>query len=70
MTKLLEKIKNNTTKDQNSAIVSNLEVTEVVLVQCNNINNDYKHHSRVLHSLIPNKSYGQLLNISPKFLYL
>ena len=48
MMKLPEKIKNNTTKDQNSAIVSNLEVTEVVLVQCNNINNDYKHYSRGL----------------------
>ena len=41
-----------------------LEITEVVLVHCNIANNDYQHDSRVLYKFIPNKSFGQLLNIS------
>ena len=45
-----------------------LEIAEVVLMHCNNVNNDYKKDSRVLHIflLYPNKSFGLLLNMSPK----
>ena len=39
-----------------------LEITEVVLFHCNIVNNDYQHDSRVL-IIIPNKSFGQLLDI-------
>ena len=42
------------------------EITEVVLVACDIVNNDYQQDSRVMHSFIPNKSFGQLLDISPK----
>ena len=43
-----------------------LEITEAVLVHCNIVNNDYEQDSRVLHTFIPKKSLGQLLDISPK----
>ena len=39
-----------------------LGITEVVLVQCNIVNNDYQQDSRVL--LVPNKPFGSLLEIS------
>ena len=43
-----------------------LEINEVVLVRCNIINNDYQHDSRVLYALVPDKSFGQLLESSSK----
>ena len=43
-----------------------ITVTEVVLVYYNINNNDYHQDSRVLHKVIPNKSFNQLLDISPK----
>ena len=43
-----------------------LEITEVVLVHCNIVSNYYKQDSRVLYTFAPNKSFGQLLDISPK----
>ena len=42
-----------------------LEITEVVLVHCNIINNDYQQDSRVLYTFVPNKTFGGLLEISP-----
>ena len=45
--------------------VPHLEITEVVLVHCNIVNNDYQQDSRVLHTFVPNKSFGSLLEISP-----
>ena len=47
-------------------VLPHLEITEVVLVHCNIVNNDYQQDSRVLHTFVPNKSFGQLLDISPK----
>ena len=56
---------------KNGANVSLLQVTEAVLVHCDIINNDYQHDSRVLYTFVSNKSYGQLLDISPKsFIFL
>ena len=43
-----------------------LEITEEVLIYCNIVNNDYQQNSRVLYTFVPNKSFGQLLDISPK----
>ena len=42
-----------------------LEVTEVILVHCNIVNDDYQHDSRVLYTFVPNESFGSLLEISP-----
>ena len=46
-----------------------LEITEVVLVHCNIANNNFQQDSRVLHTFIPNKSFGQLLDISQKIVF-
>ena len=55
--KLLGSTKNKITKDKNGENVPHLEITEVVLVHCNMVNNDYQHDSRVLYTLVPNKSF-------------
>ena len=47
-----------------------IEITEVFLVHCIIIN-DYQQDSRVLYIFVPNKLFGQLLDISPKkFIFL
>ena len=63
--KLLGSTENKITKDKNGENVPHLEITEVVLVHCNMVNNDYQHDSRVLYTFVPNKSFGSLLDISP-----
>ena len=64
--KLLGNSKSKITKNENGENVSNLEIAEVVLVHCNIVSNIYQQNSRVLYKFIPNKSFGQLLDISPK----
>ena len=54
------------TKDENGENVPHLEITEVVLVHFNIVNSDYQEDSRVLHSFVPNKSFRQSLDVSPK----
>ena len=51
--------------DPNSENVPKLESVEVVLVHCNLVKNDYQYASKVLFSFVPNKQFGQLINISP-----
>ena len=69
--KLLESTKYKITKEKNGENILCLEITEVVLVHCNIVNNDYQHDSRVLYTFIPDKSLNQSLNISPKsFIFL
>ena len=63
--KLLGSTKNKITKDKNGENVPHLEITEVVLVHCNIVNNDYQQDSRVLYTFVPNKRFGSLLEISP-----
>ena len=38
----------------------------LILVHCNIVNNDDQHDLRILYMFVPNKSFGQLLDISPK----
>ena len=45
--KLPGSTKNKITKDKNGENVPHLEITEVVLVHFNMVNNDYQHDSRV-----------------------
>ena len=52
--------------NENGENVIHLEITEVVLVHFNIVNNDYQQNSIVLYTFVPNKSFGILLNISPK----
>ena len=42
-----------------------LEITELVLVHCSLVNNDYQQDSRILYTFAPNKPFGSLLEISP-----
>ena len=39
-----------------------LEITEVVLIHCNVINNSYQQNLKVFYTFVPNKLFGQLLN--------
>ena len=63
--KLLESTENKITKDKNGWNVPHLEITEVALVQCDIVNNDYQQDSRVWYTFVPNKPFGSLLQISP-----
>ena len=63
--KLLESTKNKMTKDENDENFPHLEITEVVLVHCIIVNNDYGHELRALYTFVSNKSFGQLLDILP-----
>ena len=69
--KLLESNGEKITKDKNGENVPHLENTKVVLVCCNITNNNYKRDSWVLSTFTPNKSFGELLNISPtNYIYI
>ena len=63
--RLLGSTKKDVDSDKNSENVPKLESVEVVLVHCNLVKNDYQHTSKVLFSFVPNKQFGQLINISP-----
>ena len=54
--KLLGSTQNKITKDENGENITHLEITEVVLVHCNILNNNYEQDSRVLYTFVPNKS--------------
>ena len=63
--KLLGSTKDKINKDKNGENVPHLEITEVVLVHCNIVNNDYELDSRILHTFVLNKPFCSLLDISP-----
>ena len=66
--KLPGSTKNQITQDGNGENVPYLKITEVVLVHCIIANNNYQQNSRVFYTLVPNKSFDQLFDISPKSL--
>ena len=69
--KLPGSTKSKIINDKNGEHVPHLEITEVILVHFNIVNNDYLQDSRVLYIFIPNKSFGQLLDVSSKnFIFL
>ena len=63
--KLLRSTENKITTDKNGENVPHLEITKVVLVHCNIVNNEYQQDLRVLYTFVPNKPFGSLLEISP-----
>ena len=69
--KLLGSTKKDVDLDKNSENAPKLESVEIFtlvhcnLVHCNLVKNDYQHTSKVLFSFVPNKLFGQLINISP-----
>ena len=68
---LLGSTKSKITVNKNGENVPHLLLTELVLVHCHFVNSDYQQDSRVLYIFVPNKSFGELLDISPKkFIFL
>ena len=68
---MLRRTKDKITKDENAEKVFHLEITEVILVHCNIVSNDYQQDTKVLYAFVSNKSCGQLLDISLKsFVFL
>ena len=63
--KLLRSTKKDVDEDKDGEIVPKLESVEVVLVHCNLVKNDYQHTSKNLFRFVPNKQFGQLINIPP-----
>ena len=63
--KLFRRRKKLIDKTNNREKVPNLEVVEVVLVQCNLVDNQHQQNSEGLYTFMPNKSYAYLLNVEP-----
>ena len=63
--RLFRSTKKDVDGNKNGGIVPKLESVEVV---CNLVKNDYQHSSKVLFSFVPNKQFGQLINILPNTL--
>ena len=47
-----------------------MESVEVILAHCNLVKNDYQQTSKVLFTFVPDKQFGQLINISPHSLIM
>ena len=63
--KLLGSTKKDVDQDKDGEDVPKLESVEAILVPCNLVNNNYQQASKVLFTFVPNKQFGQLINISP-----
>ena len=59
----MKKRKKDVEKDKDDENVPKLESVEVALVHCNLVKNDYQYTSKVLFTFVPNKQFGQLINI-------
>ena len=66
--RLLGSTKKDVDKDKDAEYVPKLQSVEVVLVQCNLVKNDYQHTLKVLFTFVPDKEFGQLINILPNSL--
>ena len=62
---LLGSSKKDIDKNKDGEIVPRLQAVEVVLVNCNLVNNYYHQASKVLFAFVPNKQFGQLITITP-----
>ena len=63
--RLLGSTKKNVDQDKDGENVPKLECVDAVLVHCNLVNNNYQQASKVTFSFVPNKQFGQLINIAP-----
>ena len=61
--KLFVSNENKVTTSKTGKNVPDLEITEVVLVNCNIVNRDFQQDSRVLYTFVPNKPFGSVLEI-------
>ena len=62
---IFDSTKKKIEKTKNDDNIPTLEVIEVVLVQCNLVNNQYQQKSEVLYIFYLNKSYVYLANVEP-----
>ena len=63
--KLFDSTKKLIDETKNRENVPSLEVVEVVLVQCNLVDNHYQQKSEVSYAFPPNKSFAYLVNVEP-----
>ena len=56
---------NKINKDKNGENVLHLEITEVALVDCDIVNNDYQQDSGVFYTFVANIPFASLLEICP-----
>ena len=66
--KLFGSSENKITKDKNGENVLDLEITDILLVHCNIVNDDYQQDSRVLFTFLSNRPFGSLLEIYQKII--
>ena len=64
--KLLGSTESKITKEKNGGNIPHLEISELILIHCNLVNNNYQQNSRILYTFTPDKSFGSLLQISPQ----
>ena len=62
--RLLGSTNTDVDQDKDGEDVPKLESVEVVLVHCNLVNNNHQQTSKVLFTFVPNKQFGQLINIA------
>ena len=64
---LLGSAKKDVDQDKYGENVPKLKSVEVALVHCNliTVNNSYQEASKVLFTFVPDKQFGQLINIAP-----
>ena len=53
--RLLGSTQSKIAKNENGGNIPHLEITEVVLVQCNIVSNNYEQNSKLLYTFIPDK---------------
>ena len=63
---LLGSTKSKIAWDENGENLPYLEINEAVLVHCNIVNKDCQQDSRVLYAFVPDKIFGESLDISAK----
>ena len=56
--KSLGSTKKDISKDKYRENVPKIEITEVLLLNCNVVNNNYQQTSKVLFTFVPNKMFG------------
>ena len=66
--KLLGSTTSKITKNKFGENFPHLEITEVVLIHCNIVNNDHQYDAKVFSMFVPYKCFDQSLDISPKTL--
>ena len=65
MMKVLGSTKKDVDQNKDGEDVPKLESVEVTLIHCDLVNNNYQQTLKVLFTFVPNKQFGQLINIAP-----